>query len=139
MKTLKSKVLANNHGLILLAHGSRNPAWRKPFDKVLRSVKKHSDSHAMLAFGEFMQPTLLEATQQLAALGVQRAVIVPLFLGGGAHVRSDIPRDAQATTQATGVKLKIAKTIGESTAVLDAMAQYCVLQGATRKRRQQKK
>ena len=122
--------------LILYAHGSRNAAWRKPFERVLRSVKKHSGDHAVLAFGEFMQPTLLEATRQLAAQGVTHAVIVPLFLGGGAHVRGDIPRDASAAAEATGIKLKVAKAIGESNAVLDAIAQYCASQGVKQTTRQ---
>ncbi len=120
--------------LILYAHGSRNAAWRKPFERVLRSVKKRSANHAVLAFGEFMQPTLLEATRQLAVQGVTHAVIVPLFLGGGAHVRGDIPRDAKTAAEATGIKLTVAKAIGESPAVLDAVAQYCVSQGVLNKR-----
>ena len=68
--------------------------------------------------------------------GVTRAVIVPLFLGGGAHVRGDIPRDASAAAEATGIKLKVAKAIGESNAVLDAIAQYCASQGVKQTTRQ---
>ena len=79
-------------GLILFAHGSRNAAWRKPFDRLLKNVRRNGTPNAVLAFGEFMQPGLLEAAQTLAAAGVKRAVIVPLFLGGGLHVRGDLPK-----------------------------------------------
>lgn len=115
-------------GLILFAHGSRNPAWRKPFDKLLKEVAKQSGVPAVLAFGEFMSPTLSDAAQQLAMEGVTHAVVVPLFLGGGAHVRGDTPRLAREAAQASGVKLKIAKTVGEEASVLAAMARYCVAQ-----------
>lgn len=119
---------ASPTSLILFAHGSRNPAWRKPFDKLLKDVAKRSGVPAVLAFGEFMAPTLSEAAQQLAAKGVTRAVVVPLFLGGGAHVRGDTPRLTREAAQASGVKIKIAKTIGEEADVLAAMARYCVAQ-----------
>lgn len=115
-------------GLILFAHGSRNAAWRKPFDKLLKDVAKQSGVPTALAFGEFMPPTLSEAAQQLATKGVTRAVVVPLFLGGGAHVRGDTPRLAREATDASSIKLKIAKTVGEEAGVLAAMARYCVAQ-----------
>lgn len=128
---------AKRSGLILFAHGSRNDAWRKPFDKLLKDVAKQSSVPAVLAFGEFMSPNLSEAAQQLAAQGVARAIVVPLFLGGGAHVRGDTPRLAREAAQASGVKLKIAKTVGEEASVLAAMARYCVAQ--TRAQRQSRK
>ena len=78
----------------------------------------------MLAFGEFMQPGLLEAAQTLAAAGVKRAVIVPLFLGGGLHVRGDLPKLAAEARAASGIKLRVAKAIGEDAGVLDAIADY---------------
>lgn len=120
------KKIASPVGLILFAHGSRNAQWRKPFDRLFNDVVKLGGAPAVLAFGEFMSPTLTEAAQQLADQGVTRAVVVPLFLGGGAHVRGDTPRLACAAQAATGVKLKVAKTIGEDAGVLAAMARYCV-------------
>ncbi len=111
-------------GLILFAHGSRNAAWRKPFDRLLKNVRRNGTPNAVLAFGEFMQPGLLEAAQTLAAAGVKRAVIVPLFLGGGLHVRGDLPKLAAEARAASGIKLRVAKAIGEDAGVLDAIADY---------------
>ncbi len=113
-------------GVILFAHGSRNPAWRKPFDRVLKDVKKRGACEAVLAFGEFMSPGLVEAAQMLAARGVKKAVIVPLFLGGGAHVRGDVPKLTAAARAASGIKLRVAKAIGEDAAVLNAIADYSI-------------
>mgnify|MGYP003344302194 CR=1 FL=1 len=116
-------------GIILFAHGSRNAAWRKPFDRLLKQVQTQGSAPAVLAFGEFMTPTMSEAAQALARTGVKRAVVVPLFLGGGAHVRGDVPRLTLEATAASGVKLKIARAIGEDAATLAAMARYCLAVG----------
>lgn len=129
----KNKYLQDDAvGLILFAHGSRNPAWRKPFDRLLKSIRRGGERHAMLAFGEFMQPGLTEVAQTLAAAGVKKAVIVPLFLGGGLHVRGDLPRLAAEARAASGTKLRVAKAIGEDAGVLEAIADYST--AATRER-----
>jgi len=110
----------------LFAHGSRNAAWRKPFDKLLKEIKKSSECHAILAFGEFMSPNLADAAKMLAQKGVNKAVIVPLFLGGGLHVRGDLPKLAMQARAVSGIKLRVAKAIGEDAGVLKAIADYSV-------------
>jgi sirohydrochlorin cobaltochelatase len=127
----KIKYLQKNvEGLILFAHGSRNPAWRKPFDKLLRDVNKRGECEAVLAFGEFMSPNLVDAAKVLAEKGVTKAVIVPLFLGGGLHVRGDLPKLAAAARAASGIKLRVAKVIGEDANVLRAIADYSIAAAA---------
>ena len=124
-KLMKNKRLSQEPaGLILFAHGSRNPAWRKPFDRLLKDVMKRSDCQAILAFGEFMTPGLAEAAQSLAAAGVKTAVIVPLFIGGGMHVRGDLPRLAAQAREVTGMRLRVARAIGDDAGVLKAIADY---------------
>lgn len=110
---------------MLYAHGSRNLAWRKPFDRLVRDLKKRGEANTVLAFGEFMSPSVVKAAQQLAAKGVKQATIVPLFLGGGLHVRSDLPRLAAEARTASGLKLRVARAICEDAAVLTAIADYC--------------
>ncbi|MEQ1775771.1 MAG: CbiX/SirB N-terminal domain-containing protein [Burkholderiales bacterium] len=123
----KNKYLQNmTEGLILFAHGSRNPTWRKPFDKLLKDVIKRGECQAILAFGEFMSPNLVDAAKALAEKGVTNAVIVPLFLGGGLHVRSDLPKLAAQARAASSIKLRVAKAIGDDAGVLIAIANYSV-------------
>ena len=88
---------------------------------------KRGECHTVLAFGEFMSPGLVEAAQKLAAAGVKNAVIVPLFLGGGLHVRGDLPKLAAEARAASGVKLRVAKAIGEDAGVLAAIADYSLV------------
>jgi len=113
-------------GLILFAHGSRNPAWRKPFDRLLKNIRRRGECQTVLAFGEFMSPGLIEAATLLANAGVKSAVIVPLFLGGGLHVRGDLPKLAADARAASGIRLRVARAIGDDAGVLGAIADYSI-------------
>ena len=125
----------HTHGLILFAHGARNAAWRKPFDRLLKDIVKRSECQAVLAFGEFMSPTLPKAASLLAARGVKQAVIVPLFLGSGLHVRGDIPKLAAAARAESGITLRVARAIGDNAGVLAAIADYSVAQLSVKARK----
>lgn len=127
MRAIKTqRTTAPRAGLILFAHGSRSPAWRQPFERLLKDVAKRGNCHALLAFGEFMSPGLVQAAQTLAAAGVKKAVIVPLLLGGGRHVRADLPKLAAQARAASGIKLQVAKAIGDDAGVLQAIANYSI-------------
>jgi sirohydrochlorin cobaltochelatase len=118
--------MKSSSGLILFAHGSRNPAWRRPFDRLLKEVVKRGDCQAILAFSEIMSPGLVEAVQSLAAAGAKSVVIVPLFLGGGLHVRGDLPRLAAQARAASGIRVRVAKAIGDDAGVLKSIADYSI-------------
>lgn len=83
-----------------------------------------------LAFLETMQPDLETAAGLLAAQGARAIVVVPVFLGEGAHVREDVPRRIQQARQALPeVAIEVVAAVGEDPGVLAALAAYCVLQG----------
>ena len=57
-------------GLILFAHGARDPRWAAPFEAVAAQVRaQRPDVQVRLAFLEFMTPSLPDAGAELAALG----------------------------------------------------------------------
>jgi sirohydrochlorin cobaltochelatase len=132
LKLKRDQSTTAKEGLILFAHGSRNPAWRRPFDRLIKDMVKRSECQAVLAFGEFMSPGLTEAAQALVAAGVKKAVIVPLFLGGGSHVHGDLPKLARQARAASGLRLSVAKAIGDDAGVLAAIADYCVSNAGVR-------
>ena len=79
-------------GLILFAHGARDPRWAAPFEAVAAQVRtQRPDVPVRLAYLEFMTPTLPDAGAELAALGCAGLQVLPLFLGAGGHVRKDLP------------------------------------------------
>ena len=113
-----------NRGLLLFAHGARDPRWAEPFDAVAQRVRLADPALSVrLAFLEFMSPTLRETAASLAAAGCSRVDVVPLFLGAGGHVRKDLPALlAELSAAYPDVQWKLQRTIGEIDSVIDAMA-----------------
>ncbi|HZQ61361.1 MAG TPA: CbiX/SirB N-terminal domain-containing protein [Casimicrobiaceae bacterium] len=115
-------------GLILFAHGSREPRWAEPFEAIAQRVRDALPGVAVrLAFLERMEPDLASALGAFAAEGVKRATVVPLFLGQGGHLRDDLPRLVRAIAEEQrALDITLAPVAGESPIVLDALAAYCV-------------
>ena len=81
-----------NRGMVLFAHGARDPAWVRPFEAVAENLREARPGVGIrLAFLEFMTPDLPTAAASLAAAGCTRVDVVPMFLGAGGHVRRDLP------------------------------------------------
>lgn len=113
--------------LILFAHGSREARWAEPFEAVAQRVRDASPGLAVgLAYLERMEPDLAGAVGALAAEGVTRVTVVPLFLGQGGHLRDDLPRLVRAIADDhPQLDIELATVAGESSIVLDALAAYC--------------
>ena len=111
-------------GLLLFAHGARDPRWAEPFEAVADRIRTAAPSLPVaLAFLELMKPSLDEAADRLIDEGCSSVHVVPLFLGTGGHVRHDLPAlMAQVERRHPEVRLQLHPAIGEAEAVLDAMA-----------------
>ena len=114
--------------LLLLAHGSRQTDWARPFEAVLASLRRaRPDLSVDLAYLEFMQPTLRAALDKAGASGCLRLDIVPLFLGAGGHLQRDIPRVIQeAETHHPQMDVRMAPAAGASATVIEALAAYAL-------------
>jgi sirohydrochlorin cobaltochelatase len=114
--------------LILFAHGARDARWAEPFHRVLREVERAAPAQdPMLAFLEFMHPDLREAIDAQVARGHRAIRVVPLFLGPGGHLRSDVPRLVDEARRAhPGIDVRLAAAAGEDGGVIAALAAYCV-------------
>lgn len=115
-------------GLLLFAHGARDPRWALPFEDVAQRVRSLRPGLALeLAFLEFMAPDLLAAGTRLAQAGCTSVDVLPLFLGAGGHVRKDLPGLLQQLAeQYPAVRWQLRPAIGEAAAVVDAMAAEAV-------------
>lgn len=116
-------------GLLLFAHGARDPNWALPFEAVVERIRSAAPEVAVaLAYLDFMTPGIVEAGDSLAAAGCTRVDVVPLFLGAGGHVRKDLPLLVERLRQThPAVEWLLRRTVGEDEAVIAAMAQ-CALQ-----------
>lgn len=118
-------------GLLLFAHGARDPRWALPFEDIARRVRAADPSVCvMLGFLEFMPPGLVEAGAALAAQGCEQVEVLPLFLGAGGHVRKDVPNLMAQLQQAhPEVNWSLRPTIGEEESVIEAMARCALRTG----------
>ncbi|MBP0628009.1 MULTISPECIES: CbiX/SirB N-terminal domain-containing protein [unclassified Cupriavidus] len=119
---------ACDRALVLFAHGARDARWREPFDRLRQKlVAALPGCEVRLAFLELMSPLLPDALAELAARGVGEVTVVPVFFGQGGHIRRDLPALLDQCRQAyPGLRIHCAAAVGESDAVLDAIAAYCV-------------
>jgi sirohydrochlorin cobaltochelatase len=79
-------------GIVLFAHGSRDPLWHKPMEAVAGAMRQSSPQVPVVcAYLELSTPDLSTACAGLVQLGVQRINVVPMFLGVGKHAREDLP------------------------------------------------
>ena len=108
-------------GIVLFAHGSREPEWAQPFERIARQLS--GTFLVELAYLERMRPTLDEAVAAVVKKGAQRVRIVPLFLGAGGHIKDDLPKLADAArARHDGVEIVLETAIGERQEITDAIA-----------------
>ena len=119
-------------GILMFAHGARDARWAEPFMRVADRVRAAApDVPVELAYLEFMTPDLREAVRRLAARGVRRIRVVPLFFGPGGHLRTDVPRlIAEEMATHPGLVIELAPAAGEDPGVADAIAAYCLKEQA---------
>ena len=115
-------------GVILFAHGSRDPLWRLPIDAVAERMRaQHPGLPVAVAFLELTEPDLPHTVEVLMKQGVARVRIVPMFLGVGRHAREDLPDLVQGLTEAyPQMSFELLPAIGEHPAMTALMAEIAV-------------
>ena len=115
-------------GIILFAHGSRDPLWRLPMEAVASQVRS-TDPQALVAcaYLELTEPDLGSAAQQLIDSGAQQLTVVPLFLGMGKHVREDLPLLMDTLRQQhPGVAIALQPAVGENPELVALLARIAL-------------
>ena len=113
--------------LILFAHGARAASWAQPFQRLQAMLRDQLPGTAIeLAFLELMDPRLPQVVDALVANGCNKISVVPVFFGQGSHVVRDLPEMIEELRSVhPSVQLSVAAAVGESPAVLEAIAAYC--------------
>ena len=115
-------------GIVLFGHGARNAEYLQPFFAI-RDAMLASDPQAQVEIGflELTQPPLEASIDALAARGVTQIVIVPIFFAPGRHVLKDLPQlAANAIDRHPGLEIEISPAVGQSPAVIAAMARFAL-------------
>jgi sirohydrochlorin cobaltochelatase len=113
-------------GIVLFAHGARDPEWARPFEAIRDRVRASRPEYPIaLAYLEIMTPTLEEAIASLVAEGASAITVFPLFMAQGGHLRQDLPRilDAIRASQ-PHVPISLESAVGEVPGLLDAIAAW---------------
>jgi sirohydrochlorin cobaltochelatase len=111
--------------LILFAHGSRDPRWRRYFEDLAKDLGSElGEKRVGLAYMEFSPPTLEDLVGETAAMGIHRLRLLPLFMAGGAHVAKDIPEQvAEALKRFPSLEIELLPPIGEDQRVVSLLRQ----------------
>jgi sirohydrochlorin cobaltochelatase len=110
-------------GIILFAHGARDPGWARPVERLKRMLAERMPEAVIeSAFLEHMTPTLEDAASGLVARGATELSVVPVFIAQGAHLREDLPRRVEALGAThPGIPVRIAPPIGEVDTILSSI------------------
>ena len=103
---------------VLIAHGSRDPAWAEPFMRLAHGAG------ARLAFVEMGSPTVDEAVTRAIAEGARTVRLLPLVMAVGRHVRPDIPASVDSLRAAhPDCTIEILPCLGENEHFWAALAE----------------
>ncbi|QKW27398.1 sirohydrochlorin chelatase [Streptomyces seoulensis] len=104
--------------LVLVAHGSRDPRARGTVEALGERVRRlRPGLPVRLGHIELNPPLLPDALARLAAAGTAEAVLVPLLIGPGHHVKHDIP----ATAASAPLRARAAAPLGPHPLLVDTL------------------
>ena len=147
MKEATTSAISMPDGIILFAHGSRDPLWRGPIEAVAHRIRAdHPEQTVACAYLELCAPSLPDAAATMmtdlnainsiaphadstGANGSKRLKIriVPMFLGMGKHAREDLPELVSALRLAhPQVDFDMTQTVGEDSRVTALLAQIAI-------------
>ena len=113
------------HGIVLFAHGSRDPHWRAPIEYIAALIQElDPEVQVRCAYLEMTTPDLPSAVDEMAQQGLRSLLVLPIFLGMGKHLRQDLPELMQTLRRKhPQIVLQLAASVGENQEVLRAIAQ----------------
>ena len=116
----------NKTALILFAHGARVPEWASSVKRVRSAVRVQApDLRIEQAFLEFMTPDLRDCAEMLVAEGVERIVVLPMFMAQGGHLKRDVPLLLEELRRShPRIRFEQADPVGEAESIVQAMAAH---------------
>jgi sirohydrochlorin cobaltochelatase len=110
--------------LILLAHGSRDPRWKLPVERLCRALRsKLHGIDVSLAYLERSRRDLESQVGVFAELGFRRLTIVPVFIGSGRHLKRDLTKKVKVLRRRhQSLRIVVQRAIGEQPRVMAAIA-----------------
>lgn len=112
--------------VVLLAHGSPDPDWRRPIVEVADRLRSRRPEVTVLpAYLGAIEPSLPDAIDRLYAEGHRDIVVLAAFLSpGGRHIKRDVPElVGEQAGRYPDLSLRLRPgALGSEPEVLEAMA-----------------
>ncbi len=122
--------LASTDGacLVLLAHGSKDPRWRAPFERIAQELRHELGQRKVrLAYMEFVGPTLMDVAQECVGQSLLNLRVLPLFMAVGAHLAKDIPEQvAEVRGRYPQLTVEVLPPVGEDIRVMQLLEQIAL-------------
>ncbi|QGU00246.1 Sirohydrochlorin cobaltochelatase CbiX(small) [Candidatus Syntrophocurvum alkaliphilum] len=101
-------------GIILLGHGSRRKEANEEIRQITELFKKNNNDKVYeTAFLSNAKPDMEEAADILVSKGIEKIVMMPVFLVEGIHIKEDIPEVIEKLkNKYPNIEFLIAKHIG---------------------------
>lgn len=111
-------------GIVLFAHGSRDPLWHRPMQAVAAQILQTQSGVAVeCAYLELSPPDLPTVCAKLVERGIRTITIVPMFLGVGKHAREDLPLLVTALREAhPQIDFELQGAVGEDLRLIALLA-----------------
>lgn len=115
-------------GIVLFAHGARNPEWAKPIEAIAAAMRRREpQTRVTPAYLDFLAPSLTQAIADLAAAGCDEVAVVPMFMANSGHTQRDLPALLETAKQERPwLRLHLAAPIGDADMVVEAIAAYAL-------------
>jgi len=120
--------LRSSQGVVLFAHGSRDPLWHKPMEAVAQTMRLSAPGvQVMCAYLELSTPDLASACKTLREHGVRHIRVVPMFLGVGKHAREDLPVLMDALrAEHPDVEFVLQRAVGEEPQLVELLSKIAL-------------
>lgn len=115
-------------GVVVFAHGSRDPLWRMPVEGVARAIEARDPSaRVVCAYLELTDPSLPDAAAQLVDMGCSSVRVMPLFFGMGKHAREDLPAlISELRLRYPAVSIECLSAVGEHPELTSLLAEIAL-------------
>lgn len=112
--------------VVLLAHGSPDPDWRRPVVALAEQLRARRPALTVVeAYLDFIPPSVAQAVDRLHREGHRDVLVLAVFLSpGGKHIKTDVPaRVAELAARYPELTLTLRPgALGAEPEVIDALA-----------------
>ncbi len=114
--------------VVLIGHGSKLPYGKAVLDELQkRLAMREVFKEVRVAFMQLNSPSIEDVLRDLAKSGINRIIVLPVFLAAGAHTTEDIPEklkiafEGEWEEMGRGVELIYGKPIGVDERIVDIL------------------